>query len=168
MSDIRQDKVAAFDTLFTNNHIQKLKILITYLDPSMQKNMAVYIKFLELQYTMQFLHSYPNLCIAPLPTVSTPDVTNLCQELIPYCDKDQRAQMEQMQNMFRTFENYREMMEMVEMMKDMFPEGENPFGNMAGGMDFHKMAGMEQMPDLSQIFDMFQMLQNMKGDTQNE
>ena len=109
------------------------------------------------------MHSYPNLCIAPLPTASTPDVTNLCQELIPYCDKDQRAQMEQMQNMFRTFENYKEMMEMVQMMKEMFPEGENPMSSMFGGMDMSQMPNMSQMPDMSQMMDMFQMFNSFNG-----
>ena len=43
--------VMAFDALYTNNQIQKLKVLLPYIDPAMQKNMAVYIKYMELQYT---------------------------------------------------------------------------------------------------------------------
>lgn len=178
MSDSKQDKVTAFDTLFTNNHIQKLKVLITYLDPSMQRNMAIYIKYLELQHTMYFFRRYPASAM-PLPREPSMDVSRLCGEMIPYCDDTQRAQMENMQNMFRTFENYKEMMEMVQMMKEMFPEGENPLNGLFGGMDMsqmpgmgqmpdmEQMSGMGQMPDMSQIFEMFQMFNAMKGDSQN-
>ena len=60
MGERDQDKVTTFDTLFTNNQIQKLKILMTYLDRSMQKNMAIYIKYLELQYTMEFFRRFPS------------------------------------------------------------------------------------------------------------
>ena len=37
--------VMAFDALYTNNQIQKLKVLLPYVEPSMQKNMAIYIKY---------------------------------------------------------------------------------------------------------------------------
>ena len=163
MSEREQDKVWAFDTLFTNNHIQKLKILMPYFDRPMQKNMAVYIKFLELQYTLNFFRRYPSADLGPLPREDSMDISKLCDEMIPYCTQSERSQMENMQNMFRTFENYKEMMEMVQMMKDMFPEGENPMNSMFGGMDISQMANMSQMPDMSQMMDMFQMFNSFNG-----
>ena len=48
------NKVMAFDTLFSTNHIAMLKILLSCLDYQAQKSMAVYIKFLELQYTIHY------------------------------------------------------------------------------------------------------------------
>ena len=51
--------VMAFDALYTNNQIQKLKVLLPYIDPSMQKNMAVYIKYMELKYTMELFKKHP-------------------------------------------------------------------------------------------------------------
>ena len=54
MDTTDQNKVAAFDTLFSNNHIQMLKIILPYMDNQTQKSMAVYIKFLELNYTIDF------------------------------------------------------------------------------------------------------------------
>ena len=38
------DKIQAFDALFTTNHIQMYKILLPYLEASLQKQLAVYIK----------------------------------------------------------------------------------------------------------------------------
>ena len=54
MDTTDQNKVAAFDTLFSNNHIQMLKVILPYMDNQTQKSMAVYIKFLELNYTIDF------------------------------------------------------------------------------------------------------------------
>lgn len=53
------DKVTAFDALFTNNQIQKLKVLISYVDSPMQQQLAIYIKFLELKYTMEPVPALP-------------------------------------------------------------------------------------------------------------
>ena len=53
-------KVIAFDTLFCTNHIQMLKVMLPYMDNQTQKSMAVYIKFLELNYTMEYFRRHPN------------------------------------------------------------------------------------------------------------
>ena len=45
--------VIAFDTLYTQNHIQILKILLPYFDPYGQSHLAVWIKYLELRYTLE-------------------------------------------------------------------------------------------------------------------
>ena len=67
MDDKRIDKAAAFDTLFTSNRIQILKILAYYMDPRLLKGLAVYIKMSELQYTLTLFRRHPetSLCIAP-------------------------------------------------------------------------------------------------------
>ena len=55
--------VTAFDSLFTSNKIQMLKILLPRLIPEQQGGFAVYIKLLELQYTLTFLRRYlPDDC----------------------------------------------------------------------------------------------------------
>ncbi len=41
MDTTDQNKVAAFDTLFSNNHIQMLKVILPYMDNQTQKSMAV-------------------------------------------------------------------------------------------------------------------------------
>lgn len=186
MSDKVQDKVTAFDTLFTTNYIQKLKILMSYFDRSMQKNIAVYIKYLELQYTLNFFRNHPSANVL-LPHESSMNYGKLFGEMIPYCTESERSQMENMQNMFRTFEQYKEMMEMVQMMQEMFPEGENPMNTMFGGgnsqgfggMDLSQLAQMAQMfgggdmsqtmgdMDLSQMAQIFQMFQPQGGNTEN-
>lgn len=53
--------ITAFDSLFTTNRIQLLKILLPRLAPRQQSCFAVYIKLLELQYTLSFLRSHPGM-----------------------------------------------------------------------------------------------------------
>ncbi len=141
MNKNRQDKVAAFDTLFTTNQIQMLKILLTYMEPSQQKTMAIYIKFMELQYTMTFFQRYPASSFPPLPRESTLNTSKLCDELVPLCNREEQEKLQNMKNMFQNMENMQEMLQTVQMMKDLFPEGEMP-----------DMSGM----DMSQMFEMFQ------------
>lgn len=64
MDKNRSSKVVAFDTLFSTNHIQMLKVLLPYADHQTQKTLAVYIKFLELNYTLDFTESTPSLFAA--------------------------------------------------------------------------------------------------------
>ena len=167
MGERDQDKVTTFDTLFTNNQIQKLKILMTYLDRSMQKNMAIYIKYLELQYTMEFFRRFPSANAAPLSYESNMDMSKLCGEILPYCDHAERTQIERMQNVLQTFENYKEMMEMFQMMKEMFPENENPMNQMLGSMDISQMEQMFGSMDMSQMSQIINLFQMQGGNEQN-
>lgn len=160
MAENDQEKIIAFDTLFTTNHIQKLKILLTYLDPPMQKSIAVYIKFLELQYTLSFFKTHPASSLPQFPHEESFNISRLCDELLPLSSPPEQENLKQMKGMYQNFENMQEMMQMIQMMKELFPEGAGPGGE--GNADFLSgLAGMPGMPDLSgmdfsQIFDMFQ------------
>lgn len=148
------DKILAFDTLFTTNHIQMLKILLSYAEPAEQKTMAVYIKFLELQYTLSFFQKHPNSSLSHFPREDSSNTSKLLGELLPFCTPSEQEQFRQIRSMLETFENMQGMMETMQMMKDMFPEGENPM-NMDPSALFSGNGGM----DLSQIFEMFQSMQ---------
>lgn len=152
------DKVVAFDTLFTTNHIQMLKILVSYADPSTQKAMAVYIKFLELQYTLSFFQKHPNSSISQPPKDSSKNTSQLLEELLPFCNPSEQEQFRQIKNMMETFENMQGMMETMQMMKDMFPEGDNPFSGDASTL-FSGLSGGNGM-DYSQIFEILQSMHN--------
>lgn len=170
------DKVTAFDALFTNNQIQKLKVLLSYVDSPMQRQLAIYIKFLELKYTMELFQRSPRLSVSPSPEESSPDPSKLCQELSPYCSPREQSQLNQFVSMFQAMSHYQEMMEMVKMFQEMFPEGMSfpgaeaagngsaPDGGATGGMNPDMMAGLAgmfggNMPDLSQLMSMMNMMQ---------
>lgn len=143
--------VTAFDSLFTTNKIQMLKVLMAWLPPSQQGMFAVYIKFLELQYTCTLLRRSPETHLAGSRHLSADffsgdnsDTIELLDELLPYSSHDERSRIESMKNMLQNMGKMKEMMEMAEMMKEMFPEGfggggENPMDILSG------MAGMSDL-----------------------
>lgn len=156
MEEKKTDKIMAFDSLFTTNSIQMLKILITYMAPSVQKNIAIYIKFMELQYTITFFKRHPDAYLPGLPHETASGAEKLCNEILPFCDSFQKERINQMRNMYQTFENLQGMMEMLQMMKELFPEGAKASGD---NNDFMSgLAGMMSgMPDFSGI-DLSQMI----------
>ncbi len=154
--------IAAFDSLFTTNRIQILKILLPMLAPKHQSGFAIYIKLLELQYTLTFLRRHPGQRLfgtekqlsADFFQGDNTDTMNLLDELLPYSGIEGRAKIENMKNMLANMKKMQEMMEMIQMMQELFPEGtggDNP-------MDFFtNMSGMPGMPgmDISSLFQMF-------------
>ncbi len=180
------DKVTAFDALFTNNQIQKLKVLLSYVDSPMQRQLAVYIKFLELKYTMELFQRSPQLSVSPALQEGSFDPAKLCQEVTPYCSPGEQKQLNQFASMLQAMSHYQEMMEMVQMFQEMFPEGmsfsgaevggkeesdgsgnngNQESGDGFGGMNPDMMAaGLSgllggNMPDLSQLMSMMSMMQ---------
>ena len=137
------NQIQAFDALFTNNQIQIYKLLLPYLDSSMQKNLAIHIKYMEFQYTLNYLRIHPH---AILPQKPMPDSHDICNEILPFCSPSQKAKVEQFTGMFANIRNMKEMMETINMMKEMFPEG----------FSFDKDgAGDGCGPDIAQIMQMF-------------
>lgn len=160
MEDKGTGLITAFDSLFTTNKIQMLKVLFARLPSTQQGGFAIYIKFLELQYTLRFLRFQPVPRFAdnkPLSadffTGDSADTIALLDELLPFSGPAERTRIENIKNILQNIAKMKEMMEMLEMLKEMFPEGfggdgENP-------MDFFSgMAGMPGM-DMSTIFNMF-------------
>lgn len=162
MEEKEFDKVTAFDTLFTTNHIQMYKVLLAYLPPSFQKTLAVYIKLSELYYTLAFFNRHPraSLCgssFSPRQDFSYTDsegFSRLFDDISPYLSPGEQNRFAQIKNMMQSMKNMQEMMEMMEMMKSLFPEG---MGTFTGD-------GMPNMPDMN--FDpsmLAQVMQMMNG-----
>lgn len=154
MTNGGQDKVIAFDTLFTTNHIQMLKVLLTYMPHPQQRTLAVYIKFLELQYTLSFFQNHPSCALPYLHSEEILNSSKLCDELLPLCNHEEQERLKQIKNMYQNFENMQEMIKMADMIKDMFPEGDIPFGGDPSAL-FSGLSGASGI-DMSQMFEMFQ------------
>ena len=122
MEEKELQKVLAFDTLFTTNQLQMLKIIITYLAPSIQKSLAIYIKFMEFQYTLSFFQKHPNAYVQQLPKEEKLDTIKLCDEILPLCNPDEQAKVKQMRSMVNNWEQMQEMLQMLQMMQELFPE----------------------------------------------
>jgi len=115
--------VMAFDALYTTNQIQKLKVLLPYIEPSMQKHLAVYIKNMELQYTMNLTKRHTSaLSGCGLSQPAKPDLKKLCRELCLYSTPEEIRQLEQIQNMLQTLETVQEMTQTMNAMQEIFPD----------------------------------------------
>lgn len=135
----KKDRIRAFDALFTTNHIQIYKLLLPYLDESLQRQLAIYIKYLEFRYTAAYFKRHPFGC---MPREFLSDTTQLYHEILPYCSYEERKKAEQIIELFSTIKNAEEMMETINMMKELFPDGFN-FGDGEGGtQDFMQMFQM--------------------------
>lgn len=151
MEDIRQDSVLPFDTCFCNDSIRMLKILVPFLDSSLQKNLALYIKYLEIRYIMECFRRPMLLngtCFDRNAPQSSADFPGILDSIIPYCSPREKEKFLHIRNLFDTLQNMQNMMEMMESMKELFPEGMDNMGDMVS------MFGMEATGDMSTLFNM--------------
>lgn len=171
MDSNESSKVIAFDTLFSTNHIQMLKVLLPYMDNQMQKSMAVYIKFLELNYTLDFYKKHPFPICGCMEKETKPDLLKICTELIPYCTEAEKKQMEQIKGIFQSMEMYREMSKTMEMLKDVMPDM-GDMSNLFSGFGQTSSETSSSSNDEKGIpaggFDMMGMLMNMLTPEQKE
>lgn len=166
------EKIIAFDTLFSTNHIQMLKVILPFMDNQMQKFMAIYIKFLELQYTIDFCKKHPFSLCGCVKQESPPDISGLCSELLPFCNDREKRQFEQMRNIFQSMEMYKEMSKTMETMKDFMPDMSEMFQNMqaaSADVPIKEDAGSSPVSGTPfPAFNMTDMLMNMMTPEQKE
>lgn len=113
--------VMAFDALYTTNQIQKFKVLLPYIEPSMQKHLAVYIKYMELQYTLNHVRKHPfQISGCSISSDEKPDLRSLCRQLSLYSSPEEIRQLEQMQNMLQTMETMQEMSQTMSALQEIF------------------------------------------------
>lgn len=153
----------AFDALYTNNRIQKLKVLLPYIEPSMQKNMAIYIKYMELKYTMELFKKHPFHICSYKEDTDRPDLKKLFRELRPYCSESESRQLEQLESLFQTMEMYQEMSQTMSVMQEMFPDMD--IGAATGSYDTASGSSMMDMlmgmlsPEQKEMYEAFSNMQ---------
>ena len=171
--------VIAFDTLFSTNHIRMMKIMLPYMDNQMQKSMAVYIKFLELHYTINYYKKNPYPICGCLKEDSSPDFGKICTELIPYCTEKEKKQMEQIRGILKSMEMYQEISKTMEMMKDFMPDTDmsnlfQNFGGLGDISDIFNAGGKKHDTEKassstgSDDFDMINLMKTMLSPEQKE
>ncbi|MBR1854457.1 MAG: hypothetical protein IJ794_15170 [Lachnospiraceae bacterium] len=178
MENNASEKINTFDSLFTTDHIRMLKILLSQMNPPLQGKFAVYIRFLELSYTMRFFSQNPfagwssaGLSLFAASKEDSPlsgnvsDVLQVIEEILPFCDFAERKTIQSLKSTLQSVENIQQTLEMFQMMQELFPDmfrsatpdgtPENASSPNAGtpfGMDFSQIS---QMLDMMQGFQMF-------------
>ncbi len=125
-----------FDKSVTPSYLYKLKLFLSFLPPSTQRFLAVYIKFSEFRYTMDYFRGLP------FHTFSFQSIG----ELAPYMDENERNMMDQMASIMQ-------MMEMMTMAQTGSAAGGS---DSAGPVDLMKaMMSGEDMETFQNYMDLF-------------
>lgn len=114
------DPITAFDTRYTSNQLQMLKIILPYIQQKLQRFIAIYIKWNELQIALQFSQS--NL-FSDSFSAKELDITYLLKYLSPYLSDSEKEMMNQLSSMYENMEQMKQMSQMMQMMNDM---GDSP------------------------------------------
>ncbi len=118
--DQDQNAIYAFDTLYTNQQIQMLKLAMPLLPSVYRSFLAVYIKFLELRYTMSSagklnfsgsFHEKDNNY-----SLDVKSLDQYFQSIMPYINENDKANLQKIKNMLQTMEQFKQMRPILEMM----------------------------------------------------
>jgi len=124
------DPVTAFDTLYTSNQLQMLKIVLPYMQQNMQRFIAIYIKLNELLLAFHFSSgSYP--------VKQENDFTGMLKYLSPYLSDSEKDMMNQFSSMQENVEQFKQISAMMQMMNDM---GGSPEDALQGFLSEEQMA----------------------------
>lgn len=159
METKQSDKIAAFDTLYTTNRIQMLKILFPLVGKKNRHKLAIYIKYLELQYTLALTKEGPfsfSLCSGGDEESKEFDLGGLCDELAPFCNEKEKAMLKQFKNIQNTLNQVKEMEAAMSMMKELFPEADNDNTEENNSPFSMEMLMSMLSPQQQEMFSMFQ------------
>ena len=123
METIKNEQIYAFDSLYTTNHIQMLKILLPCLTPPLQKNLALYIKFLELRYTISFLHTQTYAINGCGFDKKYGEQEIPVGDLLPYLTPKEAENLKQFQKSMDFMKQFSNMQKNMDALKGILPEG---------------------------------------------
>lgn len=147
--------ILAFDTLYTTNHMKILKLLLPYLESEHQKKLAVFIKWQELIFTLDFFKQYSaSLYSSDFKHQKKLDLNTLLPLLIPYCNDSEKAllqQFTQLQNTMHMYENIQQYLPLLQQFTGasagdtMFQSDNNNFINLLQNMMSEEQLAMFTM-----------------------
>lgn len=146
MENQEVDPITAFDTLYTSNQLQMLKVVLPYMQSEMQHIIALYIKLNELLITYRFYKSNKDN-----PTSSKPkdfDFGQMLKFLSPFLSDSEREMMNQFSSMQENMEQFKQMSSMMSMMQDM--NGDSPESMLQNFLSEDQMAMFKSFKEDSQ------------------
>lgn len=93
-----------FDEAILPKELQMMKAFLPFLPSGIQKTLAICIKWLELQKTIDYFSRNP-------PVQQSPDMENLMKHMKGLLPPEEQSQIEQFADMFENMDMYREMFE---------------------------------------------------------
>ena len=167
MDNRENELILSFDMLYTSNHIQILKVLLPCFEPQIQKKLAVMIKFLEFQYTLDYFRANPNLPDAGLSERQSGssgetewDIVQIFSRIRSFCTPTERAMFDQLTNLKKNMDMYEEMMNMMQLFSSLTGNtAADSYADAPQSSDgFNPMEMLKNMlsPEQQTMFDMFQ------------
>lgn len=148
-----QEYITAFDTIYTNNHIQICKMAMMLLPPEKQKFAAVFIKYLEFNYTLKLCLSTPCTGMAGTKDAENGQFSDKLDSLLdffpkilPFCTESEAAFVKKLISLKSTLDSFEQMKPMLEMLSQMDSEANNSMDMLKGFLS----------PDQLNLFEMFQ------------
>lgn len=166
MEKLELDAVQTFDSRYTNNQIQIMKVMLPFLEPAMRRTMTVMIRFLEFQHTLKLVQSQPKY----FETEALPFSLDTCLDSFKkYCPPQFISMLENFQSMQSAMKMYEEMKGMMDLFGDVTAaEASPPEGNSAPSSGQSPFSGMNLMnllsPEQMEMFRMFQSDMNGSAD----
>lgn len=127
----QSDAILAFDTLYTTNHLQMLKLLLPHLEIEHQQQLAVFIKWQEFRYTLRFTshkHSSKGKCLFGCQKQADPE--ELFPILLPYCNEEEKKVLSTFANLSSTMKTWQDLSQYLPLIQEMagnlsgiFPQG---------------------------------------------
>lgn len=140
--------LSPFDELTIPSELQLLKLILPYTPVTNQKMLGILIKFLELEYTIDFFQR----CTLKLHSQTTDapvSFSNIISEIAPYLSKRDSQMLASVQNILN----------ILEMMQTFQDTSSTSPADLFSGM---------LSPEQQEMFQMYQTMFQQEGDSQNE
>ena len=92
------------DEMILPKELQMLKAFLPFLPAGLQKTLAIYIKLMEFQKTIEYFDRN-------IPSQQSPDMGNLMKCMKGFLPPEEQTQIEQFAEMFENMDMYRDMFE---------------------------------------------------------
>ena len=140
--------LSPFDELTIPSELQLLKLILPYTPVTNQKMLGILIKFLELEYTIDFFQ-HCTLKLHSQTTDAPASFSNIISEIAPYLSKRDSQMLASVQNILN----------ILEMMQTFQDTSSTSPADLFSGM---------LSPEQQEMFQMYQTMFQQEGDSQNE
>ena len=140
------DKMTPFDRLISSKGLQMLKLLIPYTPVNNQRMLGIYVKFMELEHTIQFFRHVQTDIHSQAFEASVSSPLDMLDELRPYLPESEQDKMDSFLSLWNLFE-------MVSSMEQMTGDEKNH--SAPGNIDPLSLVKTMLNPEQQEMFEMY-------------